>query len=267
MEMSRVTPNVDRPSTASECEADEVLQMVHSAREKLRAWVESKTGAEREAAFQRIGLNEGLSLLMTIASLGEDLDGKLSSTELEKFHEESEKTITAHMDSLTNAGVVSALILSVIFPIAYDIETTQSSNAFKYFEYFFLQLAVAGSITTIFGAGGVFTQLSFFLPTNKLRIWFINEINCYRIMPCIEGMKNCSLVLLALALVAHQLNRTMFPLNLVSFVPFILVIVALCMWGYANGQIILPKMQQGVAELVSNKRNSVPHNPVLNGYN
>jgi hypothetical protein len=239
---------------ANEPEADEILLLVRSAREKLRAWVDSKTGTEREAAFQRIGMNEGLALLMSIASLEEDGDGKLSSAELEKFAEQSEKTISAHGESLTNAGVVCALILSVIYPMAYGIETPNGSNAFKYLEYIFLQFAVAGSITTVFGAGGVFTQLSFFLHTNKLKLWYINEINTYHIMPCIEGMKNVSLVMLALAIVAHQLNSTMFPLNLVSFVPLILIIVALSMWGYGNGSIIQPKMKQLAAELVASKR-------------
>lgn len=230
-----------------------VAYLVNDARNKLKAYLECKSASERNKAMQKIGLNEGLAFFLAVASLDIDCQGHMQPAQMKKFSEQSGKAIETYLNALTNTGVVSALVLSAIFPLAYDEGVQHGAGVFRYFEYIFIQCALAGSITTVFGSAGLYTHLSFYLPTSRLRVWYIEKINMLQIMPCLEGLKNCSLIAMILALFSRQLHKTFFPLSLVSAVPVVLLLVALSMWGYANLQIITPALFQCATSVIEPK--------------
>jgi hypothetical protein len=262
-----VRPSVDfgRFSKGGSNDAQWVQNLVAEAKTNLKTYLDSTTKFQKIFAMRKIGLNEGLSFMLMLAALDANGDGILSPEELATFHEQSQIMIDAHLNALTNSGVVSALILSVIFPIAYAEKVDGNASGYKYVEYISLQCALATAITTVFCAAGVHTHLSFYLPNNRLRVWYINELNQRHIMPCIEILKNISLVLLGVSLLYGQLQQTVFPLNLVCVVPIVLLLVAVAAWGHGNDNVIKPRLFDYASDLSLYDVKTAQHNALHNG--
>ena len=230
-------------------EGEEILKLVFEAKCKLDAWVNGQSRSEREVAFQRLGMNEGLYTALKLATMDKNCDRTISDDEIERFKEDGEQLVKSHLESLMNGAIVTALIFSTVYPLAYGIQVTKDFEVLEILEYITLQIAILGSICSIFIAACMYTQIAFFLPTTKLQLWYVDEIRF--VMPILEAMKNTSLILIAFTLTFHQLNNTFFPLSILSILPALSIFsVFLFFFVYVLGFKVTPRLESYAKELI-----------------
>ena len=233
-------------------EAEQILATVLQAKKDLSAWVNSKDNVEKYKAFEKLGMNEGLYTALSLAAMDEDGDNRISPEEVQHFNDESAKVIDSHLNSFANGGIISALIFSIIFPITYTLEVNEGDGALEHLEFICMQLSVCGSLTAISTAAMMYTQLAFFIPTLKLKLWYIDKVRFF--LPILEALKNTSLILLASAQFFRQMYQTYFPLNLISILPMILSLWALIyFFGYVLHFQVTPRLFLYAKDLVANQ--------------
>ena len=78
-------------------------QLVIDARRILLAWA-----------------NEGLFTIMKLVSLDMDGDGSISAEEVAKYEEHCKALVDGYLGYFTSDGVVTALVLSIIYPLCFS---------------------------------------------------------------------------------------------------------------------------------------------------
>ena len=156
------------------------------ARDRIRLSVrDAKDGPH---AVRRLGGCEQACTLLTLASLDTDGDGRLRESEYERYKEVGAQLVESTKNFHLNAGVVAALVLSVVFPFAYEENETLTSLAealtaepWSYVRiadltsFLGIQLAVSTSFLTVLISSRLYTQISFWMPNLDSQLWFINE--------------------------------------------------------------------------------------------
>lgn len=100
-------------------------RQVKSAREKLGKWV---TGRE---TLETCGGLEGIGSLIRLASLDKDGSGTIEATELEELNDRGKQLVDQNLGLALNAGVISALLISILFPYGMEpIEITSEALDF-----------------------------------------------------------------------------------------------------------------------------------------
>lgn len=188
-EMETMTKNklhdVEEKTKKSEDERiQKLLEKIRSARKELKEYLEQNS---LKAADEMIGGQEGRAIKYSIAALDSDGDGDLSAEELEKLDEQIEGNIEKTLNLLLNAGVVSALILSMVFGWTFSpLSFTQDSLDFfgqsvcDWFNYMFIlciNTAVFGSFGLIFTTVRMYTHLAFWLTTNESKTKYLSEVS------------------------------------------------------------------------------------------
>jgi hypothetical protein len=74
--------------------------------------------------IQRLGGEEKVCVLLTLLSVNPDFDNSLNRDEEAAFTAMADRLISATSSFHLNAGVVAALVLSVLFPLAYEEDDT-----------------------------------------------------------------------------------------------------------------------------------------------
>ena len=230
---------------------EEIMALVLEAKFKLNAWIKSNGPIENAIAFSNLGANEGLYRTLCLAVMDESGDNVISAEEADKFNEGSSVLVDAHLNSLANGAIVTALIFSVIYPTAYSLVLDHNAGVFEILEYISLELSVMCSITSIFMAAAMYTHISFFMPTLKLKLWYIEELGF--LMPILELMKNTALCSLTCALMFQQLYVSVYPLNLIAIAPLCGVFLAFFfLFGYTLLVKINPKLFEYTKEILAN---------------
>lgn len=99
----------------------QVERMSSDARAQLRAWTEIDRVTDFKAYHEmalKLGDLEGIPLLIKMARVIQDDDGAISDAEYSVFCEVGQKIVDTSLSIALNAGVVGALILSILIPIA-----------------------------------------------------------------------------------------------------------------------------------------------------
>ena len=96
-----------------------IEKLVSGARKKLKSYASAETHSERHKSFAELGMSEGLFLILKLAALDSNRDRVIDDDEADEFEKESQEMVETHKSSLLNTAVVSALALSLVFPLAY----------------------------------------------------------------------------------------------------------------------------------------------------
>lgn len=135
---------------------------------------------------EKYGGQEGRAIKFAIASLDRNNDGELSSEELERLDDRIDKIVEKALSMLLNAGVVSALILSMVFNWTFsDLSHAQESidffgekccYVFHVFFIVFVNLAVFGSFVLIYVTVRMYTHLAFWLASSEFKIKYLEKV-------------------------------------------------------------------------------------------
>ena len=159
----------------------------------LQEWSSIKTPAfiypptPASSCFHRstaaLGGLEGICSAMVLSALDEDGDGRLTAAEKEHGEKRARELIDATLNFCVNLGVVSALLLSMTFPLSFeplvlDSDSPWSANVQNSLELMYvisLQLTLGCSLASIFMCSRMYVHLSFWMPTHVSQIWYIRE--------------------------------------------------------------------------------------------
>ena len=138
------------------------------------------TKAGTDDPVRALGGCEAAAFTMTLAEVDVDSDGKIASEDLEA----TQRMVDSTRDELLNAGVVAALILSIMYGLAYDENETllslYSSEAWDWQEISDLtsflanMTAVCSAFVTVYLSSMMYSQISFWMPTLEAQLWYVS---------------------------------------------------------------------------------------------
>ena len=189
-------------TTAADSDIREELQsMIIKDRKKLKEWLQVPNSTEDD-----FGGMEGLSLVIINVLRDRDNDGILTESEVNEAKEKDEKTVSQFLEMLGTCGVVGALLFSGIFTFITNplVASDESSSFFgnsltsmKYLYYSCLSFALVLSGVILYYSFSLYQQLSLWMPTTELQMWYIREIS---ITPLIQScVANVGITLLGLS--------------------------------------------------------------------
>lgn len=181
-----------------------LVKLAHEARTKLRPWLEQPTpepgriwrleaykGENRYSTFgfakTLIGLGgiEGAASLICAARLDKNGDGHISPHEMELFQEECKHLVDNALNQYLNNGVVAALILSIVVPLAsqpselgdecIDKLGENACHIFQVFSFVAIQITFTLSLVLLYLSTVAYKQLSFWMPDLPSQLWFITN--------------------------------------------------------------------------------------------
>lgn len=179
-----------------------VEALVRDARVLLKPFAKATNWPARLKALgaPSVGGNEGISFLIQLAELDRDGNGKLNPEEMDIFKVKVEKLYDVHLNTFLNAGVVVALILSIIFSIPIDNPlvvnwdgsheyTKEREFALRLTAYCCVNVAICLGASTLVATSLMYSQLAFWMPNLMMQIWYMGKIR--PLMPLVEVGKNC----------------------------------------------------------------------------
>ena len=179
---------------------DSLRNLVELAREKLRPVAEAPTprlgkwcgvghcfGSQGPLldTIWKLGGCEGVASAVFLASLDANGDGEVGADKLLAYKEKGQKLVDATLALSLNAGVIAALLLSVVFPLAvnpFDPEisetlafSNETAEIFLLLSYTCWLLMCCISLMTVFVSTRIYTFLSFWMPTLESQLWLLQD--------------------------------------------------------------------------------------------
>ena len=120
-------PNAMASLLPSSVPRSDETQLLTEAREKVRACAASTSSRSRLIA--KLGGPERACIMLSLASLDTDGNGRLTPEEQARYNELGARLVESTKNFHLNAGVVAALVLSVVFGLAYEEKDALSALA------------------------------------------------------------------------------------------------------------------------------------------
>lgn len=152
-----------------------------------------------------------------LSALDADNDGEVGDSELQSFVEMGERIVDANQSFALNAGVVSALLLSVLYPVAFSSATQirdvtwtapsiESDTALQppptngpalftlqTLSFLLLHTAIALAFTLLAVSARIYTQISFWMPNLESQLWYAQTVA--DTLAVLEAVKSACLLL------------------------------------------------------------------------
>jgi len=205
-------------------------EMLMDARARVLEAVGATSSGEAAVAY--LGGCERASTMLVLASLDTDGDGNLTQSEHDRYLAVGAQLVESTKNFHLNTGVVSALVLSVVFGLAYEEHETLASLAettdwnqqaiSDLTSFLAMQTAVSTSFVTVLLSSRLFTQITFWMPDLDAQLWYIDA--SANVTSWLESCKNFTLFATLLTLGLEGAVTTTW-LNGLAFVPLVLCIV------------------------------------------
>ena len=164
-----------------------------------------------------------------LSALDADNDGEIGDSELQSFVEMGERIVDANQSFALNTGVVSALLLSVLVPVAFssavsirdvswsgvDIERAQPWSAptngpelftLQTLSFLLLHTAIALAFLLLAVSARIYTQISFWMPNLESQLWYAQTVA--DTLAVLEAVKTACLMLSITSLFFYALVHT-----------------------------------------------------------
>lgn len=147
---------------------------------------------------EKIGGAENISLKIQNTLLDKDNDGNITEEEIKQSEENRKETVNQALSLLTTAGVIGALLASILTPLVLS-PISPASESEQYFHPKTLQglsivyrilltLSQAFSFLLIWQSSRKFLQLSFWMPNLDMKTWYLSEMS---LVPIIQQQAMC----------------------------------------------------------------------------
>ena len=148
-----------------------------------RSAIEDLANGKKDLA--EVGGMEAFAAHMTVAAMDKNRNGQLDSAELQAFEEATSKMVDRTIQMCLNSGVVSALLLSILYPFAFEsIEASDDSRSFFghndtiitaliVINDLLLLLMIAANLMHIMASVYILTTLLSWLPQLEHQQWWL----------------------------------------------------------------------------------------------
>jgi len=218
----RSTQAEDRQTRAMKA----ATQLVQASKRRLQAVEHLKN------PILALGGCEKACTLMAIAMLDTDGDGVISPADGDEVLEVGRRLVSSNKDFQLNAGLVGALVLSVLYPLAYEENDALANLVAKEHwatqewsdltSLLAMQTAITTSMLTVLVSSRLYTQLAFWMPTLEAQLWYIDASSSSLLF--LEVSKNMMLFTAILVLVLETMTVATW-LNVVALLPLSALIV------------------------------------------
>ena len=271
-QLIRVMDEQHQLSKYQEHEIEALNKLVKEAKDNVDRFAKFDAGGIRGwevASFKRsIGMNEGLCQALQLAALDEDGDGKLNETEVERYYVEGQKMVDTCLNTFLNQGVVSALMLSIVFPLAveehrltidWDGSYGDSTVVFalNLVAYVALMIIVATSLSVLYATSLMYSQLSFMMPNLRLKLWYLRQIRNQ--LTNIEVGKATSMYATAAYLLFSNLASATW-MGFIALIPLFMV-------ARVNTYLLGPVLRAADKELLHEAQQIIAKNHAVNAAN
>lgn len=166
---------------------------------------------------------------LTLARVDVSADGQLSAADVE----EAQRLVEATKSELLNDGVIAALILSIMYPMAYEekdaltsLHESQASWGWGDWSGLLSLLAnfasVSTAIITVFLTSIMYTQLSFWMPTLEARLWYVGMSH---FATSITGLAKNMTIFASLLTLALETAVTKSAMDYIAFMPLLTLLL------------------------------------------
>ena len=170
----------------------------------------------------------GACMMLAIARMDVDGDGSFDEEDLNS----AQRLVDGTMNELLNAGVVAALILSIMFPLAYEENEAllelklHAAEGWDWRHWSDLtsflanQVAVCSAFMTVVLSSMMYTQISFWMPTLEAQLWYV--VTSAHGQSLVTLTKQTT-VYASLGTLALETAVTGTPLDFIAFAPIVAV--------------------------------------------
>lgn len=156
-------------------------------RKLLMEWCEMSPSS---AAFwfhmgKKLGGPEGVAFKFNNILLDSDGSGNFSAQELQAAEESQKKMIDNFLSNLTTSGVIGALLISVLLPVAYaDIVPADAAveyfspavlQGFRYTAAALIYTGLTSSFIIVLQTAGIYKMMSFWMVTTEMKMSYLHE--------------------------------------------------------------------------------------------
>jgi len=237
-----ITSNDDKCSSLSENvkgqmidvmsndEYETLVEQVKIATNKLRAW-HSNINKSIPSVKRGIDGVEGLAITLSLAILDKDGDGIITNKEYEAYLDSSKEKLDNAYSQLLNVGVVAALILSMLFPLAAGSPITPSEECEKFFGHntvhVFLHIyyglvifVIAASLVALYTTMRTYTVMGFWITNQQTRMNYLSVSALY-----IINILAMIIVYFSLAIIPFAMAVTSTPVG--ALIALVLVFISI----------------------------------------
>mmetsp|Transcript_63129 Transcript_63129/g.150498 ORF Transcript_63129/g.150498 Transcript_63129/m.150498 type:complete len:268 (-) Transcript_63129:91-894(-) len=189
-----------------------------SSRAQLEAWAapESSGGVQVESGrlpscwqgiyhaivtvpkMRSLGGHEGTCLKLKVAKLDEDSSGDVSEKELQEQEADVASMLDSAKEFLLTVGVVAALVLSILYPVAFDDQNVHSETEDYFGKDFVDKLThvhnaciiagIAASVLLVYLTVRNYIQLIFWMPNQRDQVLFIQTASGQATVASLMGL-------------------------------------------------------------------------------
>ena len=163
----------------------ELYAKVAKSRSVISQYIELVDKKKYLKAEKLIGGSEGRTMMMQLASMDKNGDGKISKHEMEKFQETGKELIDKTLSMILNTGVVGALILSISLQLSMmgiqpsnastEYFTHQTIRAFTICYYTLVITDACIALTLVFSSLRLYTYLSYWICSYEAKLNFLAD--------------------------------------------------------------------------------------------
>lgn len=176
---------------------DHIKSKFYLDRQDLKKWANINPDKKHWTGFDaysdwftfhdKLGGAEAISLKIQNTLLDKDHNGQISEEEIKNGEEIRKNTVDQALSLLTTAGVVGALLASIITPLVYspliisDLSEEyfhpSTVEAFSVLYRIFISFSLVLSFVLIWQSTRKFLQLSFWMPNLDMKSWYLSEVS------------------------------------------------------------------------------------------
>ena len=225
-----------------------LLKRCSDARRRLERLGKAESLLGMVCAIALLGGHQAAANLITLATIT-DSGGMLGAKEIQTFKEQGEAFVRAALNSYMNAGVVAALVLSTLVPIALEYvmhevaddlnqisltrlkETPLDGWTFNEVTaigmFASMQMALSAAFVGLLLSARFYSQVSFWMPSLEAKVLLVTQMG---MLPFIMELTKNAMVVMSAAFLVFAISRSFGNFDLWSCVALLPLISVAATW-------------------------------------
>ena len=232
----------------TEAQRGSLVMRSSEARRRLERLGKAESLLGMMCAIALLGGHEAAAILITQATIT-DSSGLLGAKEIQNFKDQGEKLVDAALRKYMNTGVVAALVLSTLVPIALEYVMHEVADDLGHISlarlretpldgwtfnevtaigiFVSMQTALSAAFAGLLLSTRFYSQLSFWMPSLEAKVLLVTQMGMMSYV--LEFTQNCMIVMSA-AFLVFAISRSFGSFDLWSCVALLPLISVASLW-------------------------------------